>query len=53
MLIAVDSDQILGFTGFGTEASELMAAVQVAMITRCPTPPCAPRSLPTPPPPKD
>jgi len=32
MLIAGDSDQILGFTAFGAEASELMAAVQTAMI---------------------
>jgi pyruvate/2-oxoglutarate dehydrogenase complex dihydrolipoamide dehydrogenase (E3) component len=36
MLIAADSDEILGFTAFGTEASELMAAVQVAMIGRMP-----------------
>ena len=36
MLIAADSDQILGFTAFGAEASELMAAVQVAMIGRLP-----------------
>jgi pyruvate/2-oxoglutarate dehydrogenase complex dihydrolipoamide dehydrogenase (E3) component len=36
MLIAADSDQILGFTAFGTEASELMAAVQVAMIGQTP-----------------
>jgi pyruvate/2-oxoglutarate dehydrogenase complex dihydrolipoamide dehydrogenase (E3) component len=32
MLVAVDSDEILGFTAFGAEASELMAAVQTAMI---------------------
>jgi pyruvate/2-oxoglutarate dehydrogenase complex dihydrolipoamide dehydrogenase (E3) component len=32
MLIAADSDEILGFTVFGAEASELMAAVQTAMI---------------------
>jgi pyruvate/2-oxoglutarate dehydrogenase complex dihydrolipoamide dehydrogenase (E3) component len=32
MLVAEDSDQILGFTAFGAEASELMAAVQTAMI---------------------
>jgi len=31
MLIAKDSDQILGFTVFGFEASELMSAVQTAM----------------------
>jgi pyruvate/2-oxoglutarate dehydrogenase complex dihydrolipoamide dehydrogenase (E3) component len=31
-----DDDRILGFTGFGVEASELMAAVQTAMIGRLP-----------------
>jgi len=31
ILIAKDSDEILGFTAFGFEASELMAAVQTAM----------------------
>ncbi|HEX3336408.1 MAG TPA: FAD-dependent oxidoreductase [Jatrophihabitans sp.] len=36
MLIAADTDEILGFTVFGTEASELMAAVQTAMIARIP-----------------
>jgi pyruvate/2-oxoglutarate dehydrogenase complex dihydrolipoamide dehydrogenase (E3) component len=36
MLITADSDQILGFTAFGAEASELMSAVQVAMIGRLP-----------------
>jgi pyruvate/2-oxoglutarate dehydrogenase complex dihydrolipoamide dehydrogenase (E3) component len=36
MLIAADSDEILGFTMFGAEASELMAAVQTAMIGRIP-----------------
>ena len=36
MLVAADSDQILGFTAFGAEASELMAAVQVAMIGQLP-----------------
>jgi pyruvate/2-oxoglutarate dehydrogenase complex dihydrolipoamide dehydrogenase (E3) component len=36
MLIAADSDEILGFTAFGAEASELMAAVQVAMIGHLP-----------------
>jgi pyruvate/2-oxoglutarate dehydrogenase complex dihydrolipoamide dehydrogenase (E3) component len=36
MLIAADSDQILGFTAFGAEASELMSAVQVAIIGRMP-----------------
>lgn len=32
LLIATDSDRILGLTAFGTEASELMAAVQTAML---------------------
>jgi pyruvate/2-oxoglutarate dehydrogenase complex dihydrolipoamide dehydrogenase (E3) component len=32
MLVAGDSDEILGFTAFGAEASELMAAVQSAMV---------------------
>jgi pyruvate/2-oxoglutarate dehydrogenase complex dihydrolipoamide dehydrogenase (E3) component len=36
MLIAADSDQILGFAAFGAEASELMAAVQTAMVGRIP-----------------
>ena len=36
MLIATDSDEILGFTAFGAEASELMAAVQTAMVGRVP-----------------
>ena len=36
MLIAADSDQILGFTAFGAEASELLAAVQTAMVGRLP-----------------
>ena len=36
MLVAADSDQILGFTAFGAEASELMAAVQTAMVGRLP-----------------
>jgi pyruvate/2-oxoglutarate dehydrogenase complex dihydrolipoamide dehydrogenase (E3) component len=36
MLIAADSDEILGFTAFGAEASELMAAVQTAMLGRMP-----------------
>jgi len=36
MLLAADSDEILGFTAFGAEASELMAAVQVAMMARMP-----------------
>jgi pyruvate/2-oxoglutarate dehydrogenase complex dihydrolipoamide dehydrogenase (E3) component len=36
MLIAADSDEILGLTVFGAEASELMAAVQTAMIGHIP-----------------
>jgi pyruvate/2-oxoglutarate dehydrogenase complex dihydrolipoamide dehydrogenase (E3) component len=36
MLIAKDSDEILGFTALGFEASEQMAAVQTAMIGRMP-----------------
>ena len=36
MLIAAESDEILGFTAFGAEASELMIAVQVAMMARMP-----------------
>jgi pyruvate/2-oxoglutarate dehydrogenase complex dihydrolipoamide dehydrogenase (E3) component len=36
ILIAKDSDEILGFTAFGFEASEQMAAVQTAMIGRMP-----------------
>ena len=36
MLIGERSDEILGFTAFGFEASELMAAVQTAMVGRIP-----------------
>lgn len=36
MLIAKESNAILGFTAFGFEASELMAAVQTAMIGHLP-----------------
>src|SRR5215469_11122736 len=36
MLLGKDSDAILGFTAFGSEASELMAAVQTAMMGRLP-----------------
>jgi pyruvate/2-oxoglutarate dehydrogenase complex dihydrolipoamide dehydrogenase (E3) component len=32
MLIEAQSDRILGFTAFGVEASEMMAAVQTAML---------------------
>ena len=36
MLIDAESDRILGFTAFGAEASEMMAAVQTAMLGRLP-----------------
>jgi pyruvate/2-oxoglutarate dehydrogenase complex dihydrolipoamide dehydrogenase (E3) component len=36
MLIGASNDEILGFTAFGFEASELLAAVQTAMIGRLP-----------------
>ena len=36
MLIGEGSDEILGFTAFGFEASELIAAVQTAMVGRMP-----------------
>ena len=36
MLIAKQSDEIVGFAAFGFEASELMAAVQTAMLGRLP-----------------
>jgi pyruvate/2-oxoglutarate dehydrogenase complex dihydrolipoamide dehydrogenase (E3) component len=36
MLIAQDSDEILGFTAFGFEASEQMVAVQTAMLGHLP-----------------
>ncbi len=36
MLIAKDSDDIIGFTAFGIEASEVTAAVQTAMAGRMP-----------------
>ena len=35
-LIDADSDRILGFTGFGPEAGELMGTVQVAMMAGLP-----------------
>jgi pyruvate/2-oxoglutarate dehydrogenase complex dihydrolipoamide dehydrogenase (E3) component len=35
-LVAKDSDEILGFTAFGFEASELMVAMQTAMLGRLP-----------------
>ncbi len=36
MLIGADSDEILGFTAFGFEGSELMAMVQTAMPGQLP-----------------
>jgi pyruvate/2-oxoglutarate dehydrogenase complex dihydrolipoamide dehydrogenase (E3) component len=36
MLIGKDSDEIVGFTAFGIEASELMAVVETAMVGRLP-----------------
>jgi pyruvate/2-oxoglutarate dehydrogenase complex dihydrolipoamide dehydrogenase (E3) component len=36
MLIGANSDEILGFTAFGFEASEPMVAVQTAMVGRMP-----------------
>ena len=36
MLIAKDSDEILGFTAMGFEASEQMVAVQTAMLGHLP-----------------
>jgi pyruvate/2-oxoglutarate dehydrogenase complex dihydrolipoamide dehydrogenase (E3) component len=36
VLIAKDSDEILGFTAFSVEASELMAAMQTAMLGHLP-----------------
>jgi pyruvate/2-oxoglutarate dehydrogenase complex dihydrolipoamide dehydrogenase (E3) component len=35
-LVAKDGDEILGFTAFGFEASELMVAMQTAMLGRLP-----------------
>ncbi len=36
VLLARDSDQILGFTAFGFEASEMMVAMQTAMLGQLP-----------------
>jgi pyruvate/2-oxoglutarate dehydrogenase complex dihydrolipoamide dehydrogenase (E3) component len=36
MLVDAESDRILGFTAFGAEASEMMAAVQTAMLGALP-----------------
>jgi pyruvate/2-oxoglutarate dehydrogenase complex dihydrolipoamide dehydrogenase (E3) component len=34
--LIADDDRILGFTAFGAEASEMMAAVQTAMVANLP-----------------
>jgi pyruvate/2-oxoglutarate dehydrogenase complex dihydrolipoamide dehydrogenase (E3) component len=44
MLIGQESDEIVGFTAFGIEASELMAAVQTATVGRLPFTRCAMQS---------
>ena len=36
MLIRAENDEILGFTALGAEASELMVAVQIAMLGKLP-----------------
>ncbi len=38
LLVATDSDRILGFTMIGSEAGEVMAAVQTAMLAELPFP---------------
>ena len=35
-LVSTETDEILGFTAFGAEASEMMAAVQTAMLAKLP-----------------
>jgi pyruvate/2-oxoglutarate dehydrogenase complex dihydrolipoamide dehydrogenase (E3) component len=35
-LISEDTDEILGFTAFGTQAGELVAIVQTAMLAKLP-----------------
>ncbi|HTX37445.1 MAG TPA: mercuric reductase [Bryobacteraceae bacterium] len=35
-LVRTDSDEILGFTAFGTQAGEMMAVVEMAMIAKLP-----------------
>ena len=35
-LISAHTDEVLGFTVFGTEAGELMAVVQTAMLAKLP-----------------
>jgi len=43
VLVNVESDRILGFTAFGAEGSEMMAAVQTAMLGGLRTRSCAMR----------
>ena len=38
VLVGVDDDRILGFTMIGSEAGEVMAAVQTAMLAELPYP---------------
>jgi pyruvate/2-oxoglutarate dehydrogenase complex dihydrolipoamide dehydrogenase (E3) component len=35
-LVAADDDRILGFTGFGVGAGEIMSSVQIAMVAGLP-----------------
>ena len=35
-LVNTETDEILGFTGFGVEAGEVMAVVQTAMLAKLP-----------------
>ena len=36
VLIRIENDEILGFTALGTQAGELMAVVQIAMLAKLP-----------------
>ena len=35
-LVEVNTDRILGFTGFGVDAGEILASVQIAMLAGLP-----------------
>jgi pyruvate/2-oxoglutarate dehydrogenase complex dihydrolipoamide dehydrogenase (E3) component len=35
-LISTETDEILGFTGVGTEAGEVMSVIQIAMLAKQP-----------------
>src|SRR6476659_10689279 len=35
-LVEINTDRILGFTGFGVEAGEILASVQIAMLAGLP-----------------